>query len=305
LFAAQRLLLWGGVALFADFFQFLISGVTVGAIYALVGLGFSVIYNASNVINFAQGEFVMIGGMATVSFMAAGVPMPIAIVLAILVATVVGFVLEKFAIEPARNSSVVGLIIITIGASIFLRGLAQLIWDQNYHNLPAFSGDEPIKLWGAALQPQSLWVLGGASVIVLALWGFFNRTMLGKAILATSFNPLAAELVGIDTRRVLQISFALSAALGAIAGILVAPIALTYTSVGVMLGLKGFCAAIVGGLGNPMGAIAGGLFVGIAEALTAGYLSSAYKDAVAFIIIIAILLFMPSGLFGRKEIEKV
>lgn len=294
-----------GVSLFSDFLQFLISGVTVGAIYALVGLGFSVIYNASNVINFAQGEFVMIGGMATVSFMAAGVPMPIAILLAVLAATFVGFLLEKLAIEPARNSSVVGLIIITIGASIFLRGTAQLIWDQNYHNLPAFSGNEPILVGGAALQPQSLWVLGGAGVIVVLLWGFFNRTRLGKAMLATSFNPMAAELVGINTKRMLQISFALSAALGAIAGILVAPIALTYTSVGVMLGLKGFCAAIVGGLGNPMGAIAGGLFVGIAEAMTAGYLSSAYKDAVAFVIIIAVLLFRPNGLFGRKEIEKV
>ena len=291
--------------MFADFLQFLISGVTVGAIYALVGLGFSVIYNASNVINFAQGEFVMIGGMATVSFMSAGVPMPIAILLAIIVATCVGYGLEKFAIEPAREGSVVSLIIITIGASIFLRGVAQLVWDRNYHNLPAFSGDEPIRIGGAALQPQSLWVVGGAAVIVLALWLFFNRTILGKAILATSFNPSAAELVGIDTRRVLQISFALAAALGAIAGILVAPIALTYTSVGIMLGLKGFCAAIVGGLGNPMGAIAGGLVVGIAEALTAGYLSSAYKDAVAFIIIILVLLFLPSGLFGRKDIEKV
>ncbi|MCP4935967.1 MAG: branched-chain amino acid ABC transporter permease [bacterium] len=291
--------------MFADFLQFLISGITVGAIYGLVGLGFSVIYNASNVINFAQGEFVMIGGMASVSFLSMGIPMPLAIVLAVVVTTFVGFALEIFAIEPARHNSVVSLIIITIGASIFLRGLAQIIWDRNYHNLPAFSGDDPIKLWGAALQPQSLWVMGGAGIIVLLLWLFFNHSILGKAILATSFNPLAAELVGIDTRRILQISFALSAALGAIAGILVAPIALTYTNVGVMLGLKGFCAAIVGGLGNPMGAIAGGLAVGIAEAFTAGYISSAYKDAVAFVIIILVLLFLPSGLFGRKEIDKV
>ncbi len=290
---------------FAEFLQFLVSGVTIGATYALVGLGFAVIYNASNVINFAQGEFVMIGGMATVSLIGLGVPMPLAILLAIAAAAVVGLALEKFAIEPAKGGSVVSLIIITIGASIFLRGLAQLVWDRNFHSLPAFSGSDPINFLGAAIAPQSLWVLGGMVAIVLGLRYFFNHTRPGKAMLATSFNPLGAQLVGINIRMVLLLSFVLAASLGAAAGILIAPIALTYANVGVMLGLKGFCAAIVGGLGNPMGAIAGGLVVGIAEAMTAGYISSAYKDAVAFIIIILVLLLMPSGLFGRKEIEKV
>ncbi len=285
--------------------QFLVSGITQGAIYALVGLGFAVIYNASHVINFAQGEFVMIGGMATVSLIALGVPMPIAIIIAIAGAGAVGFALEKFAIGPAQGSSVVNLIIITIGASIFLRGSAQVIWDRNFHALPAFSGDEPINFFGAAILPQSLWVTGIMGLIVLGLWGFFSHTKSGKAMLATSFNPLAARLVGINTRKVLQISFVLAASLGAIAGILIAPISLTYANVGIMLGLKGFCAAIVGGLGKPLGAIAGGLIVGIAEALTAGYISSAYKDAVAFIIIIAVLMLLPNGLFGQAEIEKV
>ncbi len=291
--------------MFAEFLQFLISGVTVGATYALVGLGFAVIYNASNVINFAQGEFVMIGGMATVSLIGLGVPMPIAILIAIAAASLAGLALEKFAIEPAQGGSVVSLIIITIGASIFLRGLAQIIWDRNFHSLPAFSGSDPINFMGAAMLPQSLWVIGGMIAIVLGLLYFFNHTRPGKAMLATSFNPLAAQLVGINIRKVLLLSFVLAAALGSTAGILIAPIALTYANVGIMLGLKGFCAAIVGGLGNPMGAIAGGLVVGIAEAMTAGYISSAYKDAVAFIIIILVLLLMPSGLFGRKEIEKV
>lgn len=291
--------------MFAEFLQFLVSGVTVGATYALVGLGFAVIYNASNVINFAQGEFVMIGGMATVSLIGLGVPMPLAILIAIAAASLVGLALEKFAIEPAQGGSVVSLIIITIGASIFLRGLAQIIWDRNFHSLPAFSGSEPINFMGAAILPQSLWVVGCMISIVLGLLYFFNHTRLGKAMLATSFNPLAAQLVGINIRKVLLLSFVLAAALGSAAGILIAPIALTYANVGIMLGLKGFCAAIVGGLGNPMGAIAGGLVVGIAEAMTAGYISSAYKDAVAFIIIILVLLLMPSGLFGRKEIEKV
>ncbi len=289
----------------AEFFQFLFSGVTVGAIYALVGLGFSIIFNASRIINFAQGEFVMLGGMATVSFMASGLSMPLAIVLAILVATLVGVALEKFAIETSRGASVVTLIIITIGASIFLRGAAQVVWDRNFHSMPAFTGHEPIAVAGATILPQSLWVLGCTVAIVIGLRFFFGRTVLGKAILATSYNPLAAALVGISTRHVLALSFALAAALGAAAGILIAPITLTYANVGIMLGLKGFSAAIVGGLGNPMGAIAGGLVVGIAEAMTAGYISSAYKDAVAFVIILAVLFFRPSGLFGRRETGKL
>ncbi len=291
--------------MFAEFLQFLFSGLTQGSVYALVGLGFVIVYNASQVINFAQGEFLMIGGMATVFLMAGGMPMPLAICFAILAAIAVGVLLEKFAIEPARHSSVVTIIIITIGASIFLRGAAMVIWDRNFHHMPAFTGNEPIPVAGAALLPQSLWVMGGAFAIVTALMLFFRFTRIGKATLATSYDPLAAQLVGINTRHILMLSFALAAALGAVAGILVAPISLTYASVGTMLGLKGFSAAIVGGLSNPMGAVAGGLVVGIAEAMTAGYVSSTYKDAVAFVLILLVLFFRPTGLFGRRVAERV
>jgi branched-chain amino acid transport system permease protein len=289
----------------AELLQFLFSGVTVGAIYALVGLGFAIIYNASHVINFAQGEFVMLGGMGTVFFIGLGMPMPVAIILAVMMTVLVGFALEKFAVEPARDAPIVTLIIITIGASIFLRGSAQVVWDRNFHSVPAFSGDDPIMIGGASILPQSLWILGSTVAIVIALHLFFNRTMTGKAIIATSHNPLAAQLMGINTRMVLLMSFGLSALLGSSAGILIAPISLTYTGVGIMLGLKGFCAAVLGGLGKPMGAIAGGLIVGISEAMTAGYLSSAYKDAVAFIFILAVLFFMPNGLFGGRGTERV
>jgi branched-chain amino acid transport system permease protein len=283
-----------------DALQFLFSGVTVGAIYALVGLGFTLIYNASHVINFAQGEFVMIGGMTTVFLLGAGVPMPMAIVLAIVVGMLVGMALEKLAVEPARGASVVTLIIITIGASIFLRGLAQLVWDKKLHALPPFTGDAPIVIAGATILPQSLWVLGVGLAIVLALRWFFARTLLGKAIVATANNPTAAQLVGINVRFILLLSFALSAMLGAAAGILIAPITLTAYDIGVMIGLKGFAAAILGGLGNGAGAIVGGLVLGIAEAFGAGYISSAYKDAIAFVIIILVLVFLPHGLLGGR-----
>ncbi|WP_367141808.1 branched-chain amino acid ABC transporter permease [Rhodoferax sp.] len=289
----------------AEFLQFLFSGVTVGATYALAALGFTLIYNASNVINFAQGEFIMLGGMLAVYFTQAGLVLPLALVLAIVLPAVVGVVLEKLAIEPVKGAESVTLIIITIGASLVIRGLIQVWLGKGAHSLPAFSGDVPLQILGATLMPQSLWVLGVTALVVLGLWYFFNRTLHGKAILATSHNRLAAELVGINTNWVLFMSFAISAALGALGGILVAPITLTSYDVGVMLGLKGFVAAVVGGLGNGLGAVLGGLLVGILEAFGAGYISSSYKDAMPFALILLILFFKPRGLFGGRSTERV
>jgi branched-chain amino acid transport system permease protein len=285
--------------------QFLLSGLTVGAIYALVALGFAIIYNASHVINFAQGEFVMIGGMAAVWLLAAGLPLALAGLGAVALAALIGLALARFAVQPARGASVVTLIIITIGAAILLRGLASIVWDKRIHALPAFSGDAPIAVAGATLAPQSLWVIGVTALIVCALWAFFNRTLAGKAILAVSHNRLAAQLVGISVRRVLLVSFALSAALGALAGILIAPITFTSWDVGVMLGLKGFAAAILGGMGSGPGAVVGGLVLGLLESLGAGYVSSAYKDAIAFIVMLAVLMLMPGGLLGARAAERV
>ncbi len=289
----------------AQLLQFLFSGVTVGATYALAALGFTLIYNASNVINFAQGEFIMLGGMLAVFFTQAGLPLPAALVLAILVPAVVGILIEKLAIEPVKGAETVTLIIITIGASLVIRGLVQVFLGKNTHSLPAFSGDTPIEILGATLMPQSLWVLGVTAVVVVVLWYFFNRTLTGKAMLATSYNRLAAELVGINTNGVLFMSFAMSAALGALGGILITPITLTSYDVGIMLGLKGFVAAVLGGLGNGLGAVVGGLLVGVLEAMGAGYLSSAYKDAIPFVLILFILFFMPRGLFGAKVTDRV
>lgn len=289
----------------AQLLQFLFSGITVGATYALAALGFTLIYNASNVINFAQGEFIMLGGMLAVLFTQAGLPLPAALLLAVLVPAVVGVLIEKLAIEPVKGAETVTLIIITIGASLVIRGLVQVFLGKGTHSLPAFSGDAPIEILGATLMPQSLWVLGVTAVVVVVLWYFFNRTLTGKAMLATSFNRVAAELVGINTNGVLFMSFAMSAALGAMGGILITPITLTSYDVGIMLGLKGFVAAVLGGLGNGLGAVVGGLLVGVLEAMGAGYLSSAYKDAIPFALILFILFFMPRGLFGAKVTDRV
>ena len=289
----------------AELLQFLVSGLTVGAIYALVALGFTIIYNASDVVNFAQGEFVMLGGMITVFAHAAGLPLFAAALLAIAGTAAVGVALNRLAIEPARGAPVVSLIIITIGAAIFLRGAASIVFDKRLHRFPGFSGERPILFGGAAILPQSLWVLGGALATFLGLWLFFTRTLFGKAILATANNRLAAQLVGIDTGLVMTFSFALSAAIGALAGVLVTPITLASYDMGIALALKGFAAAMLGGMGNPFGALVGGLLLGLLEALTAGYLSSAYKDAASFVVILGVLFFMPQGLFGRKSTERV
>jgi branched-chain amino acid transport system permease protein len=285
--------------------QYVAGGLTAGAIYALVALGFSIVYNASGAINFAQGEFVMIGGMSAVTLVAAGMPLAAAVPLAVVVAVIVGLLLEKIAIEPARHADTVTLIIITIGASLFLRGLAQLVFDKRIHVLPAFSGDAPLSLLGATVLPQSLWVLGGAGVAVAALSWFFARTLAGKAMLATSYQPLAARLCGIGTRAVLLASFGLAALLGALAGVLTAPITFTSYDAGVMLGLKGFAAAMLGGLGSFPGAVIGGLSLGLLESVGAGFVSSAYKDAIAFVIILAVLFFFPRGLVGARRVERV
>ena len=289
----------------AEFLQLLFSGLTVGAVYALVALGFTLIYNASDVINFAQGDFVMIGGMGTVFLAAAGLSLPLAAFIAILAAVAVGLLLHRLAIEPARGASPVALIMITIGASIFIKGIAQIVFDKQFHALPAFTGSDPIALGGATILPQSLWVIGGAIVLFGALYLFLERTLLGKAVLATAANRLAARLVGINVKVILALAFGVSAAIGAIAGVLVTPITLTRYDIGTLFALKGFAAAMVGGMGHPLGAVVGGVLIGLMEAFGAGYISSTYKDGVAFLAILLVLLFMPRGLFGGGSMERV
>ncbi len=171
--------------------------------------------------------------------------------------------------------------------------------------MPSFSGDEPIQIGAATVVPQNLWIMGVTIVLVLLVRYFFDKTLYGKAILACSCNKTAAGLVGINVNLMLLTSYGLSAAIGAVAGLLIAPIAFTSFDAGMMLGLKGFSAAILGGMGSSMGAVAGGLVLGVLESLGAGLISSGYKDAMAFVIILAVLFFKPSGLFGFKSADRV
>jgi branched-chain amino acid transport system permease protein len=289
----------------SDLMQFLFSGLTRGSIYGLVGIGFALIYRSSHVINFAQGEFVMLGGMGTVFLLAAGAPLPLAAAGAILIAILVGVLIQSGIIARMRAPSTLAIIIVTVGISMMMRGGVEALLGRQFHSLRAFSGDQSIIVLGARLSPQSLWILGCLILVAVGMWLFFRFTMLGKGIHAASSNRLAAEISGVDVPFVLVVCFAFSAALGAFAGLLTTPITLTQFDVGINLGMKGFCAAILGGLSSPFGSIVGGLILGLAEALSGGYLSSAYQDAVAFVLIIAMLLLRPSGLFAGRTVERV
>jgi len=227
-----------------------------------------------------------------------------AIGLAIVIATCAGILFERLAIRPLKDASPLRMIIITIGASIFIRGVAMLIWGKDTHALPAFSGDEPLYIAGATLLPQHLWILGVSIVIIIASRLFFNHSVVGKAMRACSYNPRAAGLVGINVKNMVLLSFALSAAIGSLAGIIIAPLTMTSYDVGMMLGLKGFCAVIIGGMSSGMGTVLGGLLLGLLESLGAGFISASYKDAIAFIILLLILFIRPEGLFKQKETER-
>lgn len=286
--------------------QYILSGATLGATYGLAGLGFTVIFNTTEIINFAQGEFVMLGGMLAVFAMRwGGLPLPLAVLASIALTTAVGVAVNRITIRPVRGRSVIALVIITIGVSIVLRGTTMLVFGKDTYPLPAFSGGEPLMVAGASILPQSLWVGGITLLTLVGMKLYFDRTISGKAMLACACDRKAAALMGINVDAMVTLSFAVSAAVGALGGVILAPITLTSYDVGILLGLKGFAACILGGLGNPFGALAGGVLLGVLESLTAGLVSSGYKDAVAFCILLVLLVVRPSGLFGAKSVERV
>jgi len=289
----------------SSYLQFLISGLTVGSTYGLTALGFTIIFNTTGVINFAQGEFVMLGGMLSVVFSGLGLPLILAVPAAVACTCLAGLAFERLAIRPVHDAEVLRLIIITIGVGILIRGLTMLIWGKDTFALPHFSGITPINVLGASMLPQSLWVLAITLTLIAGLKAFFSRTMFGKGMLACQYDPKAASLSGVSVPRMIMLSFVISALVGAVGGAILAPMTMTSYDVGVMLGVKGFAACIVGGLGNPFGAALGGLVLGVLESFGAGLISSAYKDAFTFIILLLLLFFKPSGLFGKARLTRV
>ena len=288
------------------FLQFLLSGLTVGAVYALVGMGFNIIYNATSVINLAQGEFVVIGGLM-MWFFTESVKLPffVSIFLTLLTAGIVGLLMERLTIRPLKNKDLLLMIMITISDSIVLRGLLMFKFGKDSYSYSPFTEGEPISICGAIIQQQALWVLGVTALCIVLLFLFFSKTLTGKAMKACSVDSTAAKLVGINVSQMVMLSFIFSAVVGAIGGIAITPISLMEYDRGPMLAVKGFCAAIMGGLGRGRGAVLGGLLIGILESMTAGYLNSGFKDALALLILLLVLFFKPSGIFGSSAAARL
>jgi len=282
--------------------QYIFSGITVGSVYAVVAIGFNLIYSATGVLNFAQGEFVMLGGMVAVSLLAF-MPLPVAVVVAVVGVTLIGCLLEMALFRRLRSHSVLHMIIITIGLSIVIQEAALHIWDEKVRSLPAFTGNEvsAVEILGARIVPQVFWVLGTLAVVVGVLHVFYRRTLYGRAMRACSSNPEAAMLAGINLSNMRTLAFGLSGGLGALAGCMISPISSTHYEMGPGLAIKGFAAAILGGLGNPMAAVAGGLAVGLVEALSVSTLPAAFKDVSAFSLLLLVLFVRPHGLFGKPS----
>ncbi len=286
--------------------QYVMSGLTTGSIYALAALGFCLIYNATHIVNFAQGDFISLGGLMMYTLLgAAGLPALLALPLAVAVVAGLGVMLEALAIRRAKSRDLTVLIFITVAASALFRGVFKEIWGKQALAVPPLSPDVPLRFLGATLTPQNLWILAITLAAIAVLIYFFNHTLTGRAVRAVAINPKAAALMGIDTRGMVRLSFALAGGLGALAGAIITPITTASYHVGVMMGLKGFAAAVLGGYGNFLGAIVGGLTPGLLESLGAGALSSAYKDVIAFVVLLLVLFIRPRGLLGRGEEARV
>ncbi|WDP86954.1 MAG: branched-chain amino acid ABC transporter permease [Desulfobacter sp.] len=288
-----------------EIIQYLFSGITTGAIYAVIAVGLSMLYASTELINFAHGEFVMVGAMALVTlWVHLGLPLPIAMAGAVLLGCVLGLLFERFAIRQVKTPNPIVLVIITVGASIFLRGLGMVAWGKDPFSIPSFSSHDSIEIAGAALLPQSIWIVGTALLLAGGIHFFLKKTLMDKAMVAYAVNQTAAFLTGIPSERMGVLAFAISTGCGAIAGIFIAPITMSSYDMGTMLGLKGFCAAMIGGLGSLWGAFAGGILLGVLESLGAGLISSGLKDAIAFILLLLILYVRPGGIFSAQEAKR-
>lgn len=286
--------------------QFVLSGISTGCIYALVALGFVLCANATGVINFAAGEYVMIGGLVAASLAAVGAPVSLAVLAAVAAGALLGLLQERATLAPIRRAPSFIRITVTLGFAIVVRGAALLLWDKDPYPLPGFSGDGIFELLGAVLVWQVVWVWALTAATLLLLYVLLMRTPWGRAIRACADNELAARLMGIEPVRVGMIVFAASGAIGALGGAAIAPITLASWSVGIEFGLKGFIGALLAGLRSPPLAVVGGIAIGIAETLVAGYVSSGSREIVVYALLVIVLI-ISSGLLkrGRKSLTTV
>ncbi len=288
-----------------EIIQYLFSGITSGAIYAVIAVGFSMLYNSTKLINFAHGEFVMLGAMCMVTLHhAAQVPLLPALLFSVAAVAAMGILFERLAIRTVKHPEPIVLIIITVGASIFLKGAGMLVWGKDAHTMPPFSGHPPLDIAGAKLLAQSIWIVLIVLLLAAALHLFYRKTLTGKAMEACAISKKAAWLVGIPSKSMVLLAFGLSTGMGAVAGAIISPITMCSYDMGTMLGLKGFCAAMLGGLGSLWGSLIGGFLLGILESLGVGLISSGLKDAIAFLVLLLILYIRPGGIIRSADVER-
>ena len=301
--------------------QQIINGLVLGSIYALVALGYTMVYGIMGLINFAHGEVVMIGAMVALMviklLLNSGLPVFVVILIALAAAAVVcmavGFSIERIAYRPLRRAPKLAPLITAIGVSIVLQNLAMLIWGRNYHAFPPILPSSEIEVFGATITSLQVAIILIAALMMSGLIVLIHRTRLGRAMRATSENPAIAQLMGVDINQVISLTFVIGSALAAVAGLMVsANYSIAHYYMGFMLGLKAFTAAVLGGIGNIAGAVLGGILLGLIESLGAGYigdltggfLGSHYQDIFAFFVLICVLIFRPSGLIGEKVSER-
>ncbi|WP_028454577.1 branched-chain amino acid ABC transporter permease [Chitinilyticum litopenaei] len=303
--------------------QHLINGLVIGSVYALIALGYTMVYGIMQLINFAHGEIVMIGAMVTITcinmLLGANVALPgialllLGLAMAIPVSMALGYGIERVAYRPLRNAPRLAPLITAIGVSIVLQQLATLIWGRNYRPFPAILDIKTFEIGGAVITNLQVAIIVLAILIMAALFFLIERSKLGRAMRATALNIDVARLMGVNTNTIISLTFVLGSALGAVAGVMVAAnYDQAHAYMGFLIGLKAFTAAVLGGIGNLAGAVVGGLLLGIIESLGAGYLSdltggvltSSYKDIFAFAVLILVLLFRPSGLLGERVAER-
>lgn len=303
------------------FIQQVINGLILGSIYALVALGYTMVYGIMGLINFAHGEVVMIGAMVALSVIKllenSGLPVFIIILFGLVAAAAVcmavGFTIERIAYRPLRRAPKLAPLITAIGVSIVLQNLAMLIWGRNYHAFPQILPSSEYSVLGATITSLQVAIVFAAALMMSGLMILINRTRLGRAMRATSENPAIAQLMGVNINQIISFTFIIGSALAAVAGLMVsANYSIAHYYMGFMLGLKAFTAAVLGGIGNIAGAMLGGILLGLIESLGAGYigdltggfLGSHYQDIFAFFVLIGVLVFRPSGLIGEKVSER-
>jgi len=288
----------------SDLLQLIFSGLSIGAVYALIAVGFVAIFTVSEVINLAQGEFAALAGLVAISAVGSGMPLPVALAVAIATVTVVAVVMERVTVAPVKRLTTLTSIILTLGVSTVLKALMLLIWGPEGKGLTPFPGGD-LLVFGVSIRAQELWILGIAAVVAAAVWWFYERTIVGKALRACSEQPIAARLVGISPKLATMLAFGIAGLVGAIAGVIASPVYFSSWDSGLSLGLKGFVAATLGGLVSIRGALLGGVLLGVLESLVAGYVDTGLRDAVAFVLLIVVLVVRPAGVFGRHAEARV